>query len=197
LSEDFLPVVLIRQFFFCEQIPYLNLVLHVVEPETESMVSGGERHRRFHAQYLPRSIRAARVVEGVWLKSVQLGLAGVLDVLVETVFGELVPCEFKNSALGRGRPLLKDLAQLAAYALLVEDNYGKTVKRGILFYGEDGGKYVATIDDSLRRLVLRAVDKIRRMIVEEKPPSGRSFDKCGSCWYSRVCWSGHPPNKLK
>ncbi|MEM2237654.1 MAG: CRISPR-associated protein Cas4 [Candidatus Caldarchaeum sp.] len=194
-DEELLPVGYVKNFYFCEQIPYINLVLRVFEPETESMVYGRSEHVRFHAQYLPRGVRAVRVETDVKLVSVRLGLSGVLDALVHTVFGELVPCEFKHSGLGRGRPALKDVVQLAAYAMLVEDVYGCCVKRGVLFYSEDGGKHVVYVSDSLRSLVKRAVDAMKKMTTSEKPPKGRSLDKCDVCWYSRVCW-GAPIDKF-
>jgi CRISPR-associated exonuclease Cas4 len=192
LSEEagLFPVGFVKNFYFCQQIPYINLVLHVFEPETESMVYGRERHLRFHAQYLPRGIRAVDVETDVQLVGYRLGLSGVLDALVHAVFGELVPCELKVSGLGGDGPPLKDLVQLTAYGMLVEEVYGKTVKRGVLYYAEDGGKHVVYFRDSLRGLVRRAVDAMRRMVETERPPKGRSLDKCAGCWYSRVCWGG-------
>ncbi|MEM1942698.1 MAG: CRISPR-associated protein Cas4 [Candidatus Caldarchaeum sp.] len=192
MSEDdeLLPVGFVKNFYFCEQIPYINLVLRVFEPETDSMVFGRERHLRFHSQYLPRGIGVVNVETDVKLFSRRLGLSGVLDALVHAVHGELVPCEFKHSGLVRGRPQLKDVVQLAAYAMLVEDVYGRVVKRGVLFYSEGGSKHVVYVDESLRRLVKRAVDAMRVMMASERPPRSRSLDKCGVCWYSRVCWGG-------
>jgi CRISPR-associated exonuclease Cas4 len=196
LSEEqgLLPVGFVKNFYFCQQIPYINLVMHVFEPETESMVYGRERHLRFHAQYLPRGIRAVRVETDVWLAGPRLGLSGVLDALVHAVFGELVPCELKVSGLGRGGAPLKDLVQLTAYAMLVEEVYGRTVKRGVLYYSEDGGKHVVYFRDSLRGLVRKAVEAMRKMVETEKPPTARSLDKCAGCWYSRICWGG-PVNR--
>ena len=187
--DGLLPVVFVRQFYFCRQIPYLNLVLHVVEPETESMVFSRERHDLFKAQYLPRSIRPRRVFTGVDLRSERLGLVGRLDALIETDFGELLPCELKHSALRRGRPLLKDVAQLAAYSMLVEDVYGCVVKRGVLYYAEDGEKAVVRIMQSHRELVRYAVRRVREMIASEEPPAERNVRMCPSCWYSRVCYT--------
>ncbi|MEM1948387.1 MAG: CRISPR-associated protein Cas4 [Candidatus Caldarchaeum sp.] len=189
-EDEVFPVGYVKNFYFCEQIPYINLVLRVFEPETDSMVLGRERHLRFHAQYLPREIRVVRVETDVRLVSLRIGLSGVLDALVHAVHDELVPCEFKHSGLGRNRPPLKDVVQLAAYAMLVEDVYRRPVKRGVLFYSEDGGKHVVYIDDSLRRLVHHAVAAMKDMVVSEKVPRRRSLDKCVVCWYSRVCWGG-------
>jgi len=186
-NDELLPVVIVRQFFFCRQIPYLNLVLHIVEPETESMVYSKSRHGLFKAQYLPRCIRPKRVFTNVDLRSERLGLVGKLDALVETVLGELIPCELKHSALRRGRPLLKDIVQLTAYAMLVEDVYGCVVKRGVLYYAEDGEKPVINISQSHRLLVKMAVKKIREMTAREEPPSMRSLKECPNCWYRRVC----------
>jgi len=189
MDDELLSVVFVRQFFFCRQIPYLNLVLHVVEPETESMVYSRERHELFKAQYLPRDLRPRRVLTGVDLRSERLGLVGRLDALVETVFGELVPCELKHSALSRGRPLLKDIAQLAAYAMLVEDVFRAVVKRGVLYYAEDGGKAVVRIQQSHRDLVRMAVRRIRGMVASEEPPAERNLGACQGCWYRRICYT--------
>jgi CRISPR-associated exonuclease Cas4 len=189
MEEELLPVSLIRQYFFCPQIPYINLVLHVVEPETESMVSGRMSHEKFRAQHLPREVRPRRIEIGVPLSSPKLGLCGILDALVETVFGELVPCEMKNSSIGSGNPPLKDRAQLTAYAMLVEEQYQKLVKIGVLFYTEDGRKVVTCIDESMRRIVVKAIREIRGIIETERPPERRDLSACASCWYSRICYS--------
>lgn len=190
-DADLIPVGFVKNFYFCPQIPYINLVLRVFEPETDSMIYGREKHLSFHAQYLPRSIKMVRVETDVRLASLRLGLAGVLDALVHAVFGELVPCELKHSSLGRGLPPLKDRVQLAAYAMLVEECYGASVKRGVLFYSEDGCKHVVYVDSSLRNLVWKAVSAMREMMVSEKQPGRRSLDKCRVCWYGRVCWGGY------
>ncbi|MEM4404460.1 MAG: CRISPR-associated protein Cas4 [Nitrososphaerota archaeon] len=187
-EEELLSVVLVRQFHFCRQIPYINLVLHVVEPETESMQYSFERHQSFKAQYLPRSLKPRRVLTDVRLKSSRLGLAGRLDALVETVFGELIPCELKHSALRGRRPVLKDVAQLAAYAMLVEECFGSVVKRGVIYYAENGAKPVVNIMQSHRDLVKTAINAIREMVSLEEPPSQRNTRECAGCWYRRVCW---------
>ncbi len=193
MEEELLPVSLIRQYFFCPQIPYINVVLHVVEPETESMISGRASHEKFRAQHLPRNMKPRRIAIDVPLSSPRLGLCGLLDALVETVFGELVPCEMKNSTIGCGNPPLKDRAQLAAYAMLVEEQYRKTVKRGVLFYTEDCRKIVTTLDESVRRLVIKAVREIRGIIETERPPERKNLSACASCWYKRIC---HSPSSL-
>jgi CRISPR/Cas system-associated exonuclease Cas4 (RecB family) len=61
MEEELLPVSTIRQYFFCPQIPYINLVLHVVEPETESMISGRMYHEKFRAQHLPREVKPRHI----------------------------------------------------------------------------------------------------------------------------------------
>jgi CRISPR-associated exonuclease Cas4 len=99
----------------------------------------------------------------------------------------------KNSSIGSGNPPLKDRAQLTAYAMLVEEQYRKTVKRGVLFYTEDGRKVVTGIDESMRRLVVKAIREIREIVETERPPERRNLSACASCWYSRICHSSSPP----
>ncbi|MEM3031748.1 MAG: CRISPR-associated protein Cas4 [Nitrososphaerota archaeon] len=189
LEEDtkLLPVWMIRNYYFCRQEPYINLVLHVFEPETESMAMGKQRHEGFAAQYLPRKIRAVELWLDVELQSTRLGLRGRLDALVKTTYSELIPCEMKNSNLRRGRPQRKDILQLTAYGMLVEDVYQTTVKRGILYYTEEKAKVEVHITQSNKELVKAAMRDMRKMMTTENPPTQRNLRACQGCWYRHIC----------
>ena len=187
LEPFYVPASAIRQYYFCPQIPYLNYVLHIAEPETESMKASKEAHERFRAQWIPRKYEPVRIVTKVYLRSDRLRMEGLIDAVVETKFGELIPCEFKLSASYKGRALRKDRMQLVACAMLAEDQFGSTVKRGLIYYAEDGRKVEVRISESDRWFVKRALVEILRMVEQEERPSGANRENCHQCWYRHAC----------
>jgi len=62
------------------------------------------------------------------------------------------------------------------------------VKRGVLYYVEDGLKPTVTITQSHRDLVRMATRNIQRATLSEEPPTQRSLRECPTCWYRRICW---------
>lgn len=69
------------------------------------------------------------------LRADSLGLVGRPDYLVQQPDGQIVPVELKSGA-APSRPYLSHVMQLAAYCLLVEENYGIRPTHGILQYDD-------------------------------------------------------------
>lgn len=186
-EDGLIPSSMIRQYYFCQQIPYINYVLHIVEPETESMATSRASHDVFRVQRIPRRYRPLKVITKVFLKSGRLKLKGVVDAIVETELNELIPCELKLSSSYKGRPHRKDRLQLVANAMLVEENYLRPVKRGLIYYMGSGEKVEVLITASDRYLVTSAVRRILQMVECEEAPIGRNLRNCAQCWYKFVC----------
>lgn len=190
LSEDiieFITVTDVKNYFFCKREVYINHIMDIREPKTESMSFSNISHVYFDLRKLPKSIRPKKILMSVRLSSVLHRLAGVLDALIITEYGEFIPAEIKL-----GHPINEeapswDRMQLAAYALLIEDNYNKVVKRGVLYYIEHGTFEVVRITHGMKELVRNAIRDIHRMLVEEKIPSYRRRGYCRGCWYSWIC----------
>lgn len=122
------------------------------------------------------------------LRSRRYGLVGRPDYLVRTRDGGksfVVPVEVKSRARP-ARPYDSHILQLAAYCLLVEDNFEAAPPYGLLRYADATLQIPFT--DELRRRVLEAAAEIRQ--ARRAPEVGRSHDeprRCVSCGYRSAC----------
>jgi CRISPR-associated exonuclease Cas4 len=81
--------------------------------------------------------------------------------------------------------------QLVAYALLIEESFGTTVKSGIVNYLPEGLVLQFEITPTMKIHVKRVIGHIKRIIqTEELPPIRVAKHKCrGGCRHTQTC---HP-----
>ena len=124
------------------------------------------------------------------LRSRRYGLVGRPDYLVQTRAGGktfVVPVELKSRARP-SRPYASHVLQLAAYCLLVEENFGAAPPYGLLRYADATLSIPYT--DQLRRRVLETADAIRQ--ARHAPDRRRSHNqprRCAACGYRSACGS--------
>lgn len=106
----------------------------------------------------------------------KLGLVGKPDYLLD-VRGHLIPVEVKPGRHAP-RPYESDLAQLAAYCLLVEETSGVAPPYGLLRYAEQTFRLEYT--PHVRQEVLALLDEMRAALESQACP--RSHDDSRRCW---------------
>lgn len=113
------------------------------------------------------------------LESVELGLKGRIDrVKFEQ---EIIPYEIKTRRQKKG-VFYSDKIQLAAYALLLENEFNKKVEKGkveIL-----GKQEEVELSNELKNKVLELAEEIRNLEKGEMP---NNFKKCRYCVYNKIC----------
>lgn len=124
------------------------------------------------------------------LRSRRHGLVGRPDYLVQTRDGGrrfVVPVEVKSRARP-ARPYDSHILQLAAYCLLVEDNFDAAPPYGLLRYADATLQIPFT--DELRGRVLEAAAAIReaRRAAEVRRSHGEP-GRCAACGYRSACGS--------
>jgi len=72
-----------------------------------------------------------------------------------------------------------------AYALLIEKEFGKEVKKGALYFPKQRKKLTVYITKEDKEFVVRDIEKIRKLVKSEKMPRGR--DRCGYCEMKKFC----------
>ena len=120
------------------------------------------------------------------ITSHRLQLTGKPDYVYRTEAGT-VPVEIKKHAAGRWGPRDRDIVQLLAYCVLVEDVWGATVTHGLIEYG-DGQRFPIPYGSEERARVLALAGTIRqsRRAVE----LGRDHQdawKCRRCRFADTC----------
>jgi CRISPR-associated exonuclease Cas4 len=115
-------------------------------------------------------------------------LAGKPDYIV--VRGErVIPVEVKPSR-SVGRPYLSDVLQLAAYCLLIEENFEQTPPYGILKYAT--ATFPVEYTPQLRRQLLTTMESMRRDLTRaEVTPNHHSPRRCDACGHREHCGE-HP-----
>src|SRR5262249_56629990 len=115
-------------------------------------------HRRVTSPERPTRTRkegAALHPRSVSLSSERLGIPATLDLIEDLPAGAVYPVEYKHGSGGRdeaGRPAAwdNDAVQLCAQGMLLEEELGVPVTRGVLSYLGSRERVDVILDESLR-----------------------------------------------
>ncbi|MCL5076336.1 MAG: CRISPR-associated protein Cas4 [Chloroflexi bacterium] len=179
----------VKQYSYCPRVVYFTYCLPLRRPTTYKMAEGKLEHEHIAELEQRRSLKAYGLAEGerqfnVNLYSKRLELSGKLDMVIETA-GEVIPVDFKNTGGGVG---LNHKYQLTAYALLVEDQWQKPVRRGFIYLAPQKKGQEVTITPNMRLFVKAALAKIRDMLERESmPPPTRRWARCVDCEFRNFC----------
>jgi len=178
----------VKHYAYCPIIVYITHVLGIRETETEYMAYGREREIETAVVAAIKLVNAVEVRRRINVESKTLGLSGVVDYVLVTRSGELVPLDIKWSEALKS-PKTDHVLQLAAYALMLEESFGAMVKMGLLYYITSGGGRIFRIfmTSELRR---RLESAVRDMvdIIKRGPVNVRiNKRRCISCNYRPYC----------
>jgi CRISPR-associated exonuclease Cas4 len=118
------------------------------------------------------------------LRSARHGIAGKPDYLVEE-HGRIVPVELKPSRESNS-PWLRDVVQLAAYCLLLEEVEPRFAGYGYLRYANRTFRIDFT--PRVRRELLRTIADMRAdLVATDVSPNHHDPRRCARCMLVRVC----------
>lgn len=168
-----IPVGMIKYYLFCPRIPYFVLVMGVRERITDCMIEGLKEHKKFYR---------GKEMANIYLKSEKLGIYGYVDAIMKTPNGYKV-IEFKSVEFNK-RTLKSHLYQAVAYALLVEENFGRVISV-VLKYKDKTLEFPLTV--GLKRYVRQIINKIREICEIGLVPEYKESKKCKSCGFAWIC----------
>jgi CRISP-associated protein Cas1 len=195
-EAQLIPVRALNQVTYCGRLYYLQYV-DAVMPHNEHVEGGLFDHRRVTDPDLTNRTRKegdALHTRSVHLSSERLGLTGVLD-LVEEKDGEAYPVETKHGSAPRdedGNPTAwdNDAVQLCAQGLLLEEDLGRPVAHGVMFYAGSRERVRVPFDEALRAKTRAAVEQIRELSARDAPPEPLPAElrhRCHGCSLAPVC----------
>jgi CRISPR-associated exonuclease Cas4 len=190
MENDFLfRVTDLKQLLYCPRIPFFDYVAQVPKRPTAKMELGKEQHAVIEGLEERRVLKRYGLEDGqrefrVRLTSYRLGLTGILDMLITTSAG-LFPVEFKFSS---GKPATHHKYQLAAYALLVEDQRGQPIRQGFLYFHPARSIFPVLFTQSVKEYAKRGIRELS-MLVEKGacPDPPRRRERCRECEYHLYC----------
>ncbi len=188
-EQEHITVADIKRYAWCPRIIYFTHVLHLEERVTEAMEEGREEHDDAIIAPLMAQLKAKRVMKGLELVSDNLRIVGKPDLIIETRFGELIPVEVKSASVDPNNKAKKDhVMQLASYALLIEENLKKVVKRGAIYYLRDNRIVYINITNDLKLEAKKTIENAYKVIEKEEMPRVRQpKSKCMNCGYLMYC----------
>jgi CRISPR-associated protein Cas1 len=195
-EDGLVPVRALNQLTYCPRLYWLQYVEAVV-PVNEHLEDGRLLHRRVDdpgLEFRRRREDGVPVTRSVSLSSPALGLSGKLDV-VEEEGGGVRPVEYKRSAVptgADGRPTWRDndAVQVAAQAMLLEEEFGRAVPSGVLYYAGSRARVEVPVDNALRERVRAAVAEARALSASQRPPDPLPSElrhKCRGCSLVGIC----------
>jgi CRISPR-associated exonuclease Cas4 len=190
-----LEVTDLKQYVYCSRIPFYRYCLPRIRPVTYGMREGILSHEEEVGREERRSLRAYGLTQGervfdVSLRSDMLHLVGRLDLAIRLVADgeggpEAVVVDYK---LTRDPAGAHYRLQLVAYALMLEEAWGVTVRRGYIYHIPLRKAEEVRIMAQTRRRVIEVARSIHQMVTAERlppPPSNRA--RCITCEFRRFC----------
>jgi CRISPR-associated exonuclease Cas4 len=198
-DDDLLLLSGIQHFAFCERQWAL---IHIEQQWQENLLtfSGRDMHERADDPFFTESRAGVVISRAVPLLSRGLGLYGNADIVE---FHRISPDGEKGVALpGRdglwtpypveykyGQPKEddRDMVQLGAQALCLEEMLGVSIETGALFYGKTRRRQMAVFDDALRRRVMELAARMHEMFQSGITPPPEYRAVCDSCSLLEIC----------
>ncbi len=213
-EDDLLPISALQHLLFCERQCAL---IHVERlwVENRFTIEGKQLHEKAH-EAPSESRPGVRIVRGLPLRSLRLGLVGIADVvefhrsqhgseldLTTSSNGDIVsPLSQEYTANPPGRPFPveykrgkpksddSDKVQLCAQALCLEEMFGVSIEQGALFYGRPRRRQEVAIATQLRRTTEEAARRLRELVTSRVTPTAKKQAKCRRCSMLGLCMPG-------
>ncbi|MCX5807412.1 MAG: CRISPR-associated protein Cas4 [Proteobacteria bacterium] len=200
-QDDLIPVSSVADLVYCER----RAALHFLEgtwEENQFTAEGHILHEKTHeADYEMR--KDIRIVRGLRLRSLKLGLSGVADVVEFRRLNTSLPKDKSNSDMPPGvalsgingfwepfpveykRGKLKHEKsyeiQLCAQALCIEEMLHVRVIGGAIFYGKSMRRHDVIFTEGLRQETEAAAKRMHNLIDSGQTPKPVYGKKCDSC----------------
>lgn len=174
--EPYIPISALNAYLYCPHRLYREHVLHEWA-DNAFTVDAAFLHR-----HVDEPGRRGPQTTRIWVKSERLRLVGIVDVVEEA--GELVPVEYKR---GRGGPWLNDAVQVCAQAMCLEEQTGRPVGHGYIWYARSRRRRRVAFDAVLRRRVEETVHAVRAVLAGEVVPPNAYGPRCDGCSLLPIC----------
>lgn len=182
----------LKQYVYCPRVLYYQFCLPDVRPTTYKMQAGAAAGERMEELERRRSLRNYGLSSGKRyfnypLVSEILGMRGKVDMVIETGSeGEkqFIPVDFKLS----NKVSLHIKLQIAAYAIMLEEEKGINVKSGFIYLIPLKKAQEIKINAGLRDSFHQALNEMNAILYKETmpvPPSSKA--KCIACEFRRFC----------
>ncbi len=182
IESDLIMISALVHYIFC---PRRCALIHIEGEWLENALTAEGRclHQRAHHNAVETRPDCRRIF-GMPLRSLELGITGQADCVMEMPEGLFIPLEYK-----RGKPKLKDMdtVQLCAQALCIEEMLHSKVEEGFIYYFRIKKRLRVVLDEALRKLTQNVIRETRTMLESGKTPPPVYTKRCESCSLKEQC----------
>jgi CRISPR-associated exonuclease Cas4 len=191
-EEQLLPISALQHLRFCERQCAL-IHIEQVWSENRFTVEGQHLHEHVHERG-SESRGKIRTETGLALRSLELGLSGIADVVEfhrqEDASWLPFPVEYKR---GKPKQDSSDEVQLCAQAICLEEMLDCQIPCGALFYGKTRRRKQVAFDPALRELTAETARQLHALIAGGiTPPPLQNEPKCSHCSLQDLCMPKRP-----
>jgi CRISPR-associated exonuclease Cas4 len=206
-QDDLIPISSVADLVFCER----RAALHFLEgtwEENQFTAEGHILHDKTHEVDCEMR-KEVRIVRGLRLRSLKLGLSGVADVAEFRRLGvspstassdsEPTPGVALPGVKGFWRPFPVEYKrgklkheksyeiQICAQALCLEEMLNARIADGAIFYGKSMRRHSVAFTDGLRKETEGAARRMHELIASATTPEPIYGKKCNSCSLFEEC----------
>ncbi|HSW00327.1 MAG TPA: CRISPR-associated protein Cas4 [Sedimentisphaerales bacterium] len=193
-EEELLPISALQHLSFCER-QWALIHLEQVWSENLFTAEGRNLHEKTHEADCENR-PGLRIVRGLRLRCLRLGLVGQADVVefhkaeagvpLDGVAGlwRPFPVEYKR---GKAKPDNCDRVQLCGQAICLEEMLRAEILAGALFYGRPRRRETVEFTPELRNETELLALRLHELHAAGRTPKARYGPKCKSCSLLEVC----------
>lgn len=181
------------EYEFCPRFVYFMLYLEIPQHEEQhfKVQIGREIHEekeRMNKDYTRKKLDVEKKLITQQLSSEVYPIHGIVDEVLFMKDGTAAPLDFKFAEF-EGKVYNTYKSQLVMYGMLIEENFGRPVKKGYLVYTRSKNELVEVeITEEDRLEVMQTVNEIISIIDKGYFPEGaNSKKKCENCCYRNIC----------
>lgn len=194
-EDELLLLSGIQHYYFCKR-QWALIHLEQQWDENRTTMEGKIIHERADDPFLLESRNDIFISRAIPLVSYTLGFYGVADVIeffssrigvkVKGREGKWIPniVEYKR---GRVKKDNRDIVQLVAQIMCLEEMLGCKIESSDLFYNKIKRRIKVRITEELREQVENISEEMHKIYIERITPRAESGKRCNSCSLVNIC----------
>lgn len=181
MIDNYLPLAYLNAFEYCPRRFYWEYVLGEMA-DNEHIIIGRHLHRNINEE---ETIKEGNMIihKQQWVWSDRLQIKGIIDA-VEERENSLIPLEYKKGKMSKH---LNDHFQLCASALCLEENTGKSITYGEIFYHGNRHRQVVKFTKELRYQTEQVIFQAHETVNQKMPLPINNPNKCHDCSLLNIC----------
>ncbi|KJR43128.1 crispr-associated protein Cas4 [Candidatus Magnetoovum chiemensis] len=183
----------VMEYLFCPRFTYFMNCLDIAQHEElrYKVVKGRVIHKKREDEnrdYIRKRLGCVSKDVSIYLASRELGVRGIVDEVLELSDGTLSPLDYKYAEYNDFTYKTHKI-QSCLYAMLIEYNYKRDVKRGYICYVRSKNT-IKEIEykEADFNYAKEAIKEIFDIILKGYfPKKTKWYNKCADCCYKNIC----------